>query len=992
MKKAAKITGISLAAVMLLLILMLISPFIFKDKLSAIVKSTAGKTLKTELNFSEMDISFFHYFPNLTITLTNFSLKASAPFSKDTLIKASDISFGVNLMSVLNGPLKITKAYLNKARIVLQYDEKGASSFDVYASTPDSLPDQNNTSSGEAEIKIESIAFIKSVLVYSDPSMPVKITAHGINYRGKSSLSKDILRLASNVSIDSLSVEYNHVNYIKSKPLKADLITSINLNSLDMKFEKNDFTLKNIPFQLRGEFGFRKEGYDLFLSLFSMYGNQYVSGSLRMISTKKLWIAAKADVNMNLQEWGVGLGLKDFELKGMYSLKLDASGDYFAGQNPRSKNPDTILLSIPNFTLTSELRDGYFRYKQYPQALSGISVNLSASCKDHNYESIKLSVDKLKAGFLKNKIEGNFSVNGLKDLPVEGNLTTSLNLSEIRQLIPIDSLDLGGLLDLNLNVKGNYAPEKKLFPTSTLSIRLSNGEVQTKYYPRPIDQINMMVTVTNHTGKLDNTKVKLQPFSFRFEGKRFEVTADLSNPDDLSYNIASKGSIDLAKVYRVFSRKGMELAGYIETDLKLRGRQSDAMAGKIEKLYNSGRLTLHNIAFTSDYLPKVFVIKSGVFRFEQDKVWFEKFDGRYGASDIRMDGYLSNVVNYVLSDKQKLKGNFNFNSDYLLVDEFIPGTNPLAASDPGARMQDPGSGMQDPGSGMQDPGSGMQDPGAGMQDPGAGVVVIPQNLEIGLKANLRKVGYGKLGIHDLNAAVEAKQGMLLLKNMNFELIGCRVAMDATYGSINTLRAFFDFRVSAKDFDIKRAYNEVELFRNLSTSAGKCEGIVSLDYSLKGKLDAGMKPVYPSLEGGGVLSLKKIRVMGLKLFTDMSKNLEKEKIKNPDLSKVELKTSIKNNVISLEKTKIKMAGFRLRIAGESNFNGSINLKARLGLPPLGIFGINMRLLGTMDNPKFKYGKGSGDDDVAETEYSDELPREMLDKIKNAKEEDLKDEPQ
>ncbi|MEI8005030.1 MAG: AsmA-like C-terminal region-containing protein, partial [Bacteroidota bacterium] len=343
------------------------------------------------------------------------------------------------------------------------------------------------------------------------------------------------------------------------------------------------------------------------------------------------------------------------------------------------------------------------------------------------------------------------------------------------------------------------------------------------------------------------------------------------------------------------------------------------------------------------------------------------FEGRYGASDITMDGHLSNVVNYVLADNQVLKGTFNFSSDYLLVDEFR-----TVNREPETVNRKP-------------------DHDSRITAHETGVIIIPQNLEIGLKASLKKVSFSKLEMHDLNAAVEIRQGMLLLKGMKFELIGCKVAMDATYGSISPSKAFFDFHVVANDFDIKRAYNEVEMFRNLSTSAGKCEGIVSLEYTLKGKVDAGMNPVYPSLEGGGVLSLKKVKVMGLKLFTDMSKNLEKEKIKSPDLAKVDLKTSIKNNVITLEKTKMKISGFRLKIGGETNFNGSINLKARLGLPPLGIFGINMRLLGTMDNPKFKYGKGSGDESVEETEYTDELPKDLQARIRNAKDEDLKDEP-
>ena len=391
------------------------------------------------------------------------------------------------------------------------------------------------------------------------------------------------------------------------------------------------------------------------------------------------------------------------------------------------------------------------------------------------------------------------------------------------------------------------------------------------------------------------------------------------------------------------------------------------MAGKVDRLYNSGKLTLREIAFTSEYLPKPLIIKTGVFQFENDKIRFEKFDSRYGASDITLNGHLSNVVNYVLTPGQTLKGSFDFKSNNLNVDEFMAEQAAAPASAPAMAPQPAGS--------------------VGSTSPG--VIVIPDNLEVGLKADLKKVGFRKLVINDFTADLEVKKGMLLLKEMKFNIIGCNVGMEATYGSITTDKAFFDFHIKAEDFDVKRAYNEVELFRNLSTSAGKCEGIVSLDYTMKGKINGAMEPVYPSLEGGGTITLKNIKVMGLKLFTAMSSNLGKEKIKNPDLAKVELKTTIKNNVITLEKVKMKISGFRFRIEGATNFNGSLNMKARLGLPPLGIVGIPMRILGTQDNPKFKYGRGTKDENVEETDYSDELPPEMLEKIKSAKEEDLKD---
>jgi len=964
MKKAFRITAITFAVILVILMFLVLSPLIFREKFAAIVKSSANKELKTEMSFSEMNVSFFRHFPNLTITLTDFSLRSSSPFDADTLISARDISFGVNLRSLISGPLKITRVYVNKGRVLVQYHESGASSFEVYNAVPDTAQDADSAASGPVAFQINYIVFIQTDFIYSDPSIPLKVEVRGINYRGESQLNNEILKLTSRVRIDSLDLWYDHVRYLKSKPVKADLTTSINLNSLDMKFEKNDLYIKDIPFEFKGEFNFRKDGYSLFLSLYSMFGKEYFSGSVYLVSAKNLWVSAKADINLDLQTWTKALGVRDYDLRGLFSMKLNALGEYVTGQNPASTAPDTVILSIPDFTFSSKLTNGYVRIGQLPQAITGISFDVTASSKDKDYRSVTMSLENLKASFMKNRIEGFFRINGLRDLPVEGHLGALINLAEIRDVIPLDSLDLKGMLDVNMDMKGNYAPEKELFPATQLALNLKDGFIRTRYYPVPVENITVAATVTNGTGQLSDTRIKLAPFSFSFEANPFEVNADLHNPDNLDYDITARGSVDIANVYHLFAQKGMDLDGFVSMDLRLKGRQSDAMAGRIEKLHNTGRLELREIAFTSEFLPLPVVVKKGIFRFEQDAVRFEKFNGIYGSSDISLDGRLSNVVNYVLAENQKLKGNFTFRSGYLFLDEFMAPVEESAVGSPQSAVADTSV---------------------------PGVIVVPANLEIGLKTEIGKIRFRGVDIKNLTAAMEVKQSMLLLKEMNLDIIGCRVLMDATYGSINPKRAFFDFHIMADSFDIRRAYNEIELFRNLSTSAGKCEGLVSLEYTLKGKLDEGMNPVYPSLEGSGVLTLMKVKVAGLKLFTSMSKNLEKEEIRDPDLAKVELRTSIKKNVITLEKTRMRMAGFRFKISGETNFNGSLNLKARLGLPPLGLVGIPMRVLGTANDPKFKYGRGTADEDVEETEYTDELSPEMLKLIHNAKAEPLQDEP-
>ncbi len=194
-------------------------------------------------------------------------------------------------------------------------------------------------------------------------------------------------------------------------------------------------------------------------------------------------------------------------------------------------------------------------------------------------------------------------------------------------------------------------------------------------------------------------------------------------------------------------------------------------------------------------------------------------------------------------------------------------------------------------------------------------------------------------------------------------------MDATYSSINPKKAVFDYHINAQDFDIKKAYQQIKLFRDMATSAKSAEGIVSLDYKLNGRLNSNMQPVYPSLKGGGVLSVKKIKLHGLKLFGAVGSKTDHKGLDSGDVSKVNIETTIANNIITIKRTILRMAGFRLRFEGQVSFDNALNLQFRLGLPPFGIFGIPMTITGTEAKPVIHLGKGKKEDELKDTDDSD-----------------------
>lgn len=682
-------------------------------------------------------------------------------------------------------------------------------------------------------------------------------------------------------------------------------------------------------------------------SLYFTLGQGYFSSVVRVQGLNVSHLHARVNTKLDLEKLDKAMGLEAYDLKGMYTADLTVEGKYRTGVVYSMKGfrqqADTVITCIPSFTLKSTMQNGYFKYASLPQGISNISFNLDASCPDSVYQHAVLNLDNLNANAMGNFVKGFFHVKNMKDYSVDGNIQSIIDLGEIHKFYPLDSMELAGHLNVDAKVKGRYVAKKE-FPVTTIQLDLKDGRLKTKYYPNPIEQIQVGATITNTTGSMKSMTVKATPISFLFEGLPFTIQADLQNFNDLRYNIKSAGTLDVGKIYKVFSQQGMDVKGFIKMSLALQGLQSDATKGHYDRLHNSGTLTLKDITVSLTEFPKPLVIEKGVFRFQQDKMWFEEFDAVYGNSHFKLNGYLSNVLNYVMNDKASLKGQFDLKSDLVVVDEFTAFSSEQTTAPKAASTAAPDN---------------------------TGVVVVPSNLSLIFNADVKKVLYNGMTITNMKGHMRIDSSKIFLTETGFTLVGAPFLMDATYGSITPKKAFFKYKIDAKDFDVKRAYNEIKVFKELAPAAGKAEGIISLNYELEGKLDQNMMPVYPTLKGKGVLSLKKVKVNGLKLFGAVSKATGRDSVNNPDLSEVKIKSSIKDNIMTIERTKMKIFGFRPRIEGQVSLDGKLNLKFRLGLPPFGIIGIPMTITGTGENPKVHMGKGHDTDSLEATHIGPDL---------------------
>jgi AsmA protein len=502
-----------------------------------------------------------------------------------------------------------------------------------------------------------------------------------------------------------------------------------------------------------------------------------------------------------------------------------------------------------------------------------------------------------------------------------------LNLADIQKIYPMDSLTLTGLLQFDIQNTGKYAPDHHIFPKTNARFSLKDGYIQTKFYPHPIEKINIEINVVDRNSDLNSLECSAEPASLSFEGKPFYFTGRFKNFEDLNYDIGVNGEIDLGRIYRVFAIKDLGITGFIRAHANFKGKQSDAESQRIDLLNNSGTLEVKDLRIIYEMYPKPFLINEGHFRFNQDKMWFETFKAEYGKSDIQLDGFAENVINFALSKNEILKANFNLKAKNIDLNEFEVNAGNTPTSSVGQTS--------------------------------TGVIMIPANLDLVVKATADRVTYNDITLQNFQSGINLRNSEMELDETGFNLIGCQVSMKGKYSSINTSKAKFEYHLQAKDFDVQKAYQQIKLFHDLASSAQHATGIISIDYSLSGKLNENMAPIYPSLAGGGVLSVKNVKFNGWKLFNSVSKESGKSELKDPDLSKIDIKSSIKNNLITVERTKFKTGGIHIRFEGQTSFDNKVNFKMRIGLPPLGIIGIPVRITGNSDNPQIKIGKSDSD---------------------------------
>jgi len=618
-----------------LLLLMFITPFIFKDKIFQKIDKEIAKNINAQVyyDYEQIQLSLFRRFPNMSATLNDFGIVGNPPFQNDTLIQVNKLYIDLNLWSVIFDEYPSLKGIqLEGGKIHVKVLASGLANYDITFPSEE-IEEPSNFRMAVDYIEVKDLDFI-----YDDQELAFFVRMEHTQMTGNADFTAEVFDLPLEMKTNIKKLSYEGTDFLTNKLFGANATVNVDINQMKFSLNNGSFNLNDFLFGLNG------------------------------------FIAMPADdIEMDLE-----FGAKETSFKNLLSLVPGIYNDNFKNlKTSGSISFDGFVkgiyndFSMPSYKVDLKIQDGMFQYPDLPKPVKDVNVALKVENKTNAIENTRIEVPVFRMIFGTNPISGKLIVENLINYPIDANLKGNLNLEELTSIFPIEGNTLKGDLTLDVMAKGIYDSLTNKIPVIDAKLNLTNAFVKNNEYPIPLENLFIKSTITNPTGNMNDFVVDLSQFGFQIDKELVEGKLNIRDFSSLIWDGMVKGSVDLAKVLAIFPMENIIMEGKINADLTTKGSYKDVENGRFEKIDSKGNVLISNFYFTSIDLPQGIRIHLADASVTPNQIQLKKFDARVGESPLTATGSLTNYLNYFLKDNEKLVGQLTLNSPKFNVNQWL---------------------------------------------------------------------------------------------------------------------------------------------------------------------------------------------------------------------------------------------------------------------------------------------------------------------------------
>jgi uncharacterized protein involved in outer membrane biogenesis len=486
MKKTLIILG---SIIGFLIILMIAIPLIFKGKIASIAKDAANKAVNAKVDFKDVEVSLFRHFPHLNVSLKDLTVTGIGNFANEKLIQADAFSTSVNLSSLWKSSLSISEIYIDKPILNLKVNQAGKSNWDIMKSDTTKV----ETGPSKTNIDLNKIHIEGASLVYNDETMPMMFSMDKGTFDISGIMKGSNSTLDIKGSADNLAFDYDSTNYARNVKAAVEGQLKADFTKMAFTFLKNRFLINKLPLEADGTF---------------ILGDQDYNFDINFKSPTSSFADLLGFIPEKYQHY-----LKDVQADG----KVSFSG-YFKG----IYNDKTF----PGLNLDIKVDNGKLKYPKLPKEIDQINIAANVNKPQGEMDLTKVDVERFVASLAGNPIEASLHVaTPVSDPAVKGSIKGKVNFTDLKQAMPLDSIDIAGIMAANIDFDGKYSSiQKEQYQNFKTSGNLS---LQNFQYGSPT--LTQKVTISTASMDFNPKNITLSNLVGNMGNSDFSAKGALSN-------------------------------------------------------------------------------------------------------------------------------------------------------------------------------------------------------------------------------------------------------------------------------------------------------------------------------------------------------------------------------------------------------------------------------------------------------------------------------
>ncbi|HLN72206.1 MAG TPA: AsmA-like C-terminal region-containing protein [Prolixibacteraceae bacterium] len=483
---------IILGVIVLIIGILALIPFLYKDKLLVKVKATINKQVNAKVDFKDFNVSLFSHFPKVGMELEQLTVVGINQFASDTMMYAKSISTSISLSELIKGEnLELKTLTIDQPRINLLVDKEGKANWDIAKET--GAPSAEPAADQSFKMKLNDIKVNNLNLYYGDASMPMKMWVKNTNVNSTGEVEGTLTTFDLKGDVGEVIFEYDSVKYISNTKLKAETLLKADYDKMSFTFDRGKLMINNLPLQVNGNFSMPNDSM-LFDIAFQSEKSDFAT-ILALVPADYQKYLEKATIN----------GAAEFKgsVKGLFYNEIYPAID--------------VLLNVSN---------GSFKYQALPESVQDIQVSARINKPEGDMNTMVVNVDKAHASIKNNPIDMTLNLSEMVTDPnIAATFAGTIDFNTLKQAIPVDSLDLTGIMKARMQIAGRMSSiEKQEYEKFK-----SDGEATIQNFKIVSNKLTKPVEISQAQVNATTNQITVGKFDGKVGQSDFALTGNVSN-------------------------------------------------------------------------------------------------------------------------------------------------------------------------------------------------------------------------------------------------------------------------------------------------------------------------------------------------------------------------------------------------------------------------------------------------------------------------------